>query len=245
MSEALLSSRLARYVHLDRANGPYLDWQLEQFRPFLGQRILEIGCGVGGIVERLGRRERIFGIDVEPEVLAHARERFRERPECRFLRAQFGALSESESAVLEAERFDTIVAITVHEHVRDDVGALLELERLLVPGGTLALLVPAHPSLYGDYDRIDGHWRRYGKAQLRTTLSHTSLRVLRLHHFNAVGAVGWWVQYKLLRKSVHDESHFGLMNRLIPFLRPLEGWLKPPFGLSLVAVCRREEGPRP
>jgi hypothetical protein len=36
------------------------------------------------------------------------------------------------------------------------------------------------------------------------------------------------------------------MNALIPILRPLESWIKPPFGLSLVAVCRREPGePRP
>jgi SAM-dependent methyltransferase len=243
VSEALLSSRLARYVHLDRANAPYLDWQLEQVRPWLGQRILEIGCGVGGIVERLGPRERIVGLDVDPEVLAHARERFRHRPECRFAVADLGALGEAERSALEAERFDTIVCINVLEHVRDDIGALLTLERMLAPGGVLALLVPAHAALYGPYDRVDGHWRRYGKAELRTLLSHTRLSLLRLHYFNAIGALGWWVQYRLLRRSVHDESHFGLMNRLIPLVRPLEAWSKPPFGLSLVAVCRREERP--
>jgi hypothetical protein len=30
------------------------------------------------------------------------------------------------------------------------------------------------------------------------------------------------------------------MNRLLPLVRPLESWWKPPFGLSLVAMCRRE-----
>src|SRR5262249_15941754 len=78
------SDRLARYVPLDQVNHPYLAWQLEQFRPWLGQRILEVGCGVGGIVSLLGPRERIVGLDVDPEVLGYARERFRERPECSF-----------------------------------------------------------------------------------------------------------------------------------------------------------------
>ena len=239
-SRSLVSSRLARYLHLDPLTGPYLDWQLDQVRPWLGRRVLEIGCGVGGIVERLGSRERIVGIDVDPDVLAHARARFRDRPECRFLAADLGALTEAQSAELEAERFDTIVCINVLEHVRDDIGALLTLERLLVPGGTLALLTPAHAALYGPYDRIDGHWRRYGKAHLRTLLSHTRLKVLRLHYFNAAGALGWWLQYRLLKKSMHGESHFNRMNRLLPLVRPLESWWKPPFGLSLVAVCRRE-----
>ena len=238
--DALVASRLERYVHLDRANLPYLAWQLDQFRPFLGRRVLEIGCGVGGVLSLLGPRECIWGIDVDPEILAYARERFRDRPEYRFAVADLGALDPAQVAEFEAQRFDTILCINVLEHVRDDIGALHTLERLLVPGGTLALLVPAHLALYGAYDRVDGHWRRYDKAYLRTILSHTSLHPLRMHYFNAVGALGWFVQYRLLRKTVHDQSHFGRMNWLLPIVRPLESWLKPPFGLSLVAVCRRE-----
>jgi SAM-dependent methyltransferase len=237
-----VSSRLARYVHLDRANLPYLAWQLDQFRPFLGRRVLEIGCGVGGVLSLLGPRECIWGIDVDPEILAYARERFRDRPEFRFAVADLGALDPALVAELAAQRFDTILCINVLEHVRDDIGALQTLERLLVPGGTLALLVPAHLALYGAYDRVDGHWRRYGRAYLRTILSHTRLRPVRMHYFNAAGALGWFVQYRLLRRNVHDQSHFGRMNRLLPIVRPLEAWLPPPFGLSLVAVCRREAG---
>lgn len=239
---SLVSSRLARYVHLDRANLPYLAWQLDQFRPFLGRRVLEIGCGVGGVLSLLGPRECIWGIDVDPEILAYARERFRDRPEFRFAVADLGALDPALVAELAAQRFDTILCINVLEHVRDDIGALQTLERLLVPGGTLALLVPAHLALYGAYDRVDGHWRRYGRAYLRTILSHTRLRPVRMHYFNAAGALGWFVQYRLLRRNVHDQSHFGRMNRLLPIVRPLEAWLPPPFGLSLVAVCRREAG---
>ena len=233
-------NRRARYAQLDRVNRPYLDWQLEQFRPWLGQRILEVGCGVGGIVSLLGPRERIVGLDVDPEVVEHARERFAGRSECSFAVANVAEFSDAQLEELAAERFDTILCINALEHMRDDIAGLRALERLLVPGGTLALLMPAHNALYGPYDRLDGHWRRYDKRYLRTLLGHTRLRVLRMHYFNAAGALGWWVQYRLLGRDIHDESHFGRMNRLIPVVRPLESWLAPPFGLSLVAVCRRE-----
>jgi 2-polyprenyl-3-methyl-5-hydroxy-6-metoxy-1,4-benzoquinol methylase len=241
-SDEVAANRHARYAQLDRVNHPYLHWQLEQFRPWLGQRILEVGCGVGGIVSLLGRRERIVGFDVDPEVLEHTRERFAGRPECSFAVADVTVFSDAQLDELAAERFDTILCINALEHMRDDIAGLRALERLLAPGGTLALLMPAHNALYGPYDRLDGHWRRYDKRYLRTLLSHTGLSLLRLHYFNAAGALGWWVQYRLLGKSVHGESHFGLMNRLIPLVRPLESWMKPPFGLSLVAVCRREVG---
>ena len=58
-----LQIRLNRYAEFDRINGPYLDWQLEQFRPFIGDRILEIGCGIGGILERLPRCSLIRSLD--------------------------------------------------------------------------------------------------------------------------------------------------------------------------------------
>jgi 2-polyprenyl-3-methyl-5-hydroxy-6-metoxy-1,4-benzoquinol methylase len=237
-----LANRLARYVQLDRVNHPYLDWQLEQFRPWLGQRIFEVGCGVGGIVALLGQRERIVGFDVDPEVLDFARERFAERRECSFAVADVTKLSPAELDELAAERFDTVLCINALEHMQDDIAGLRAFERLLVPGGMLALLMPAHNVLYGNYDRLDGHWRRYDKRYLRTLLGHTRFSILRMHYFNAAGAIGWWLQYRVLKRQVHGESHLGRMSRLLPLVRPLEALVKPPFGLSLVAVCRRDAG---
>jgi len=235
--EAQLASRRERYAAFDRANGPYLAWQLEQFAPFLGQRIVEVGVGIGGILARLGRREAILGIDVEPDVLEATRERFADRPE---ISLEQGDLADPATAErIAAFRPDTIVCINVLEHVRDDLAVLQRLEAALAPGGHLCLLVPAHFSLYGPYDRTDGHFRRYAKAHLRVLLSHTGLRTLRLRYFNAPGALGWFVQYRLRARAIHGDGELGLMNRLIPFLRPLEAAIPPPFGLSVVAVCRR------
>jgi SAM-dependent methyltransferase len=239
----LEASRLRRYDLFDRHNRPYFQWQVDQFRPYLGRRILEVGCGVGSILNLLGERDLLFGIDVEPDVLARARERFHDRPECRFALIDLTAAAPDDWSLLRQQRFDSVVCINVLEHIRDDVGALQKMEELLEPGGTLALLVPAHLALYGPYDRLDGHYRRYSKAYLRTILSHTGFELLRCRYFNAIGAVGWWVQYKLLRRTVHGEGQLGLMNRLLPVVRPLEKVLPVPFGLSLVAVCRKRPVP--
>lgn len=238
--QALLASRLERYVHLDQANHPYLAWQLEQFEPVLGRRILEIGCGVGGILELLGTRERLVGLEIEPELARFAQERFAARPECDVFAADIAALDEALAARLREERFDTIVSINVLEHILNDGAALSQIAEILAPGGHLALLVPAHMALYGAYDELDGHHRRYSRASLRQALAHTDLRPLEIRYFNSVGAVGWWVQYKLLRRQVHGQGSFGAMNRIIPWLRPLERAIAPPFGLSAIALCRKE-----
>jgi SAM-dependent methyltransferase len=236
----LISQRLSRYQLFDRMNRSYCRWQLDQFAPFLGQRILEIGCGVGGIIDLLGPRELIYGLDVEADVLDFAAQRFRDRPECQFQLLDISEADEDSLEKLQDQEFDTIICMNVLEHIRDDIGALQRMEQVLAPGGTLALLVPAHLALYGPYDKVDGHYRRYSKAYLRTILQQTGLRLVRSHYFNAVGALGWWVQYKLLRRSIHGEGPLRLMNRLLPLVRATEWIVKPPFGLSLIAVCRKD-----
>ena len=239
------TSRLERYRGFDEVNRPYLRWQLEQFEPFLGRRILEVGCGLGGIVELIEGAELVYGIDVEPEVLAHAARRCAHRPECRFRLADVSCLSPEDREELAQQRFDTVVAVNVLEHIRDDLGALLEIERLLVPGGVLALLVPAHLWLYGAYDRVDGHFRRYGRRHLELLLSHTRLRPIRLRYLNAPGAVAWWLRYRLLRRATLEHGQLGAMAAVLPVVRAVERILPPPFGLSLVAVCRLEPDPAP
>jgi 2-polyprenyl-3-methyl-5-hydroxy-6-metoxy-1,4-benzoquinol methylase len=234
-----IDSRLERYRAFDSVNRPYLDWQLETFRPFLGQRLLEIGCGVGSLLELLAPRELLQGVDVEPDVLDFARQRFAGRPEFAFELLDAGRLDDARIDSLRQKEFDSLVCVNVLEHIEDDAATLGAFERILVPGGHLALLVPAHRWLYGSYDKLDGHFRRYSHAQLGALMRSAGFTVLTSRHFNMVGALGWWIQYRLLRRTIHGEGQFGLMNRLVPLVRPIERLLPPPFGLSLVAVGRK------
>lgn len=238
-SSDLLSNRLKRYVLFDRENRAYLRWQMSQFLPHMGSRILEIGCGVGGIIDILPAKEFILGVDIDAEVLAYTIERHRTRAECRFERLDFSALREDQER-LASLRFDTILCINLLEHIEDDLAALETMRAILVPGGILALLVPAHPALYGEYDRIDGHFRRYTRRDLREKVRRAGFKPTNLRYFNGVGAMGWWIKYKLLRSTIHGSSDFRLMNALLPILAPLERLIPPPFGLSLITVARRE-----
>jgi SAM-dependent methyltransferase len=237
----LVASRLLRYIEFDEVNGAYLDWQVEQFREFLGQRILEIGVGVGGIVARLGPRELIYGLDIEADVLDYARQRFASRMDCRFDSMDVFQAPANEFACLQTNNFDTVVCINLLEHIENDLGALKRMEQLVRPGGRIALLVPAHRALYGEYDRLDGHFRRYSRGDLRKLVAQTQLQVVKMRYFNSVGAIGWWVQYKFLRRTIHRQGHFRVMNALLPILRRIESRLPPPFGLSLVTVLQRRE----
>ena len=232
-------ARLRRYLVYDEVNAPYIRWQLDQFEPYLGRRVLEVGCGVGAILAQLGPRDFVMGVDVEPELADFTRKRFAGRSNHEFATLDITSLTVAERSKLKQHEFDTIVCSNVLEHIDDHRSAVASMGDLLVPGGALALLVPAHPALFGPYDLTDGHFRRYTKATLRELLDGANLNIERLHHFNSIGAVGWWVQYRVMRRSDQTQGDYKLMQTLVPILSAVEKRLKPPIGLSLVAVARK------
>jgi SAM-dependent methyltransferase len=233
------TARLNRYRAFDEVNAPYMSWQLDQFKPFLGNRVLEVGCGVGSIMAQLGPREILMGIDVEPDILEFARARFAGQKNHLFANLDITTLSGADVAELKRHRFDSILTINVLEHVKDDAAAVATMSEVLGPGGVLLVLVPAHPALYGAYDRMEGHFRRYTKRGLRDLISRSGLAMERMYRFNAVGAAGWWMQYRMLRRTIHSQGHFKLLQSILPALKAVESRLKPPIGLSLVAIARK------
>ena len=101
------------------------------------------------------------------------------------------------------------------------------------------LLVPACPSLYSRIDAGLEHHRRYGRAELCSKMEEAGFRVERIGFLNLLGAVGWFVNGKILRRKMLPKNQLAFFDLLVPFLR-FERRLRIPFGLSLLAVGRKE-----
>jgi SAM-dependent methyltransferase len=87
--------------------------------------------------------------------------------------AQVSALPFADAA------FDLVCALDIVEHVDDDDGALAELTRVTMPGGTVLLSMPLHPSRWTPFDDFVGHRRRYEPRQLSKKLARYGLSVER------------------------------------------------------------------
>ena len=63
-------------------------------------------------------------------------------------------------------------------------------------------------------------------------------------HFNMLGALGWFVNGNLLRKTLLPAGQLKLIDALVPVLR-FESYCPRPFGLSLIAIasspCNEQE----
>ena len=61
---------------------------------------------------------------------------------------------------------ETVIAVNVLEHVERDAEFLRAAHLTLTPGGSLLLLVPAVPRIYGSLDKAFDHYRRYTRSGL-------------------------------------------------------------------------------
>lgn len=215
----------------------YFAWQSAVSKAALGQRVLEVGCGLGNFTEQLLDRQLVVGIDIDSQCVALHRERFAAYPNVRqmVLDAQDPAFLD-----LRRERIDSIACLNVLEHIEDDRLTLSRFAAVLPPGGRVVLLVPAFRALYGPIDANLGHYRRYTKRSLADTATAAGLRPKTLRFMNVVGFFGWWVNAKVLRRQEQSGGQIEVFDRfIVPVQAALERWIPPPVGQSIFAVLEK------
>lgn len=140
-------------------------------------RILDAGCGTGGLIRRLEPRHRDWtwtGVDVEPVAIDLARSR------CKSEIVQASLLE----LPFDADVFDAVVCSDVLYHLDDDAAALREIFRVLRPGGLLVINVPAHRWLWSYHDITVHGRRRYVRNDIRDLMRKTGFVVKRVTHWN-------------------------------------------------------------
>lgn len=215
----------------------YNRWLHDRFDAYLGNRILEIGSGIGNQTQYFADRERVVASDIDPYYVDTLQRKFGDRANVRMASFRF-PLSQEDHADLRNERIDTIVCLNVLEHIEDHRSTLQDCARALPPGGHLVLLVPAMPALYGTLDTQLQHFRRYQKEPLRQLLKETGFEAETLRYMNRLAVFGWWLSSRVLRRKVLPKNQLALFKFLMPLLK-LEEKHPPSFGLSLLALARR------
>jgi SAM-dependent methyltransferase len=215
----------------------YFAWQARLAAEQIGQRVIEIGCGLGNFTGHLLDRELVVAVDVVDDCLEHLRGRFPGRPNLETRRMD---VQDREFRELRDFRPDTIVCLNVLEHVRNDRLALEHMHEVLEPGGRAVFILPAFESLYGPIDRNLGHFRRYSRGHWRELAEATGFEVRQSRYFNSVGLAAWWINARVLRKTEQSEGQIALFDALIvPPLSRLERWIEPPFGQSILTVLQK------
>jgi SAM-dependent methyltransferase len=130
-------------------------------------RALDVGCGSGGnsdVVRRLGWD--VTALDSSEEATRATRRRG-----LKVLRGDARALP------FRASQFDLVLSTDAWEHVEEDDLVAAEAYRVLRPGGTLFLAVPAGMDLWSGHDIALSHRRRYERDGLVALVEGAGIRV--------------------------------------------------------------------
>lgn len=206
--------------------------------------VIDVGCGGGGMVHHLlsGGRDA-HGIDTSDEIIAAA-QTFLRKHGCDPQRVSKTPIAE---LVAAGHLVDNVISMDCLEHVEDDSVMFQSLVALLRPGGRLVVTVPAVPALYGERDRLIGHYRRYTPGRLRLLSSRSPLRVEELRYWNVLGVAPVFVYARLLGQATNESFRYGeaslpkqaLRRALSLWFHRVENRIKPPLGLTLFLVATK------
>lgn len=214
----------------------YNAWLAGRFNAHLGNRVLEVGAGIGTITSLIEKqRELLVALEMEPTYVRRMQERFASRPHIRPLQSTVGS---TDWEALRGFGFDSILLSNVLEHIEDDVTALKEFRSILQPGGTLVLFVPALPFLFGSIDEAVGHFRRYSRGALSEVVSRAGFELSHLEWMNLIGIPGWFLNNRILKRREVPRGQLRLYDAVAPTLARLEQRVRLPIGMSLFAVAR-------
>jgi SAM-dependent methyltransferase len=218
----------------------YYDWIVDFFAPHIGQRCVEAGAGIGTVSKLLLERASPRALTlIEPAAnnVPILRERFAGDSRVKVYHGYLEDLTRSLKS-------DSIIAVNVLEHVEKDDAFLKASFNILAPGGSLLLLVPALPAIFGSLDRAFDHFRRYTRSGIREQLLDAGFEIERLRYLNTLGVAAWFVAGRIFRRSTLARSQVRFYDRLvIPWLRAVEKRVSPPIGQSLLAIARKPHGP--
>jgi glycosyltransferase involved in cell wall biosynthesis len=214
----------------------YLSWLTRILRPHLGDRVLEIGAGLGNLTARLmSRKLQYVAGEAEPLYLHALHNRFLRTPNVTV--CELNPENPADYAPWSGQ-FDTAMCINVLETAKDPAGVLASIHASLAPSGTVLVLVPQGKWLYGSLDLALGHLRRYSRQELNQCLEAAGFRAERTYQLNKVGAISWWIFGTLLREKRINKPALKIFDKTVWLWRRIDKLLPWP-GLSLVVVAKR------
>jgi SAM-dependent methyltransferase len=214
----------------------YYDWIMDCFAPHVGERSIEAGAGTGTVSNLILNRARPKHLKlVEPATnnVPVLRARFAGDPR---VSIHHGYLED----LVGSLKVDSVIAVNVLEHVERDDEFLKAAYDLLNPGGSLLLLVPALPAIFGSLDRAFEHFRRYTRSGLERSIVNNGFAIQKLGYLNLLGVAAWFVSGRVMHRTTLGRGQVRFYDRwVIPVLRRIESVITVPIGQSLLVIARK------
>jgi len=223
------------YGALHRLIFQMLEAELPDWRE---KEILDVGCGTGAILQRLGSPQKNVGVDLAEEAVSFCHRRgINNVQQGDICALPFGDAS-----------FDAVICSSVlyHQWVSDVAAAVREMRRVLRRGGLLLVNVPAFRFLHSEHDVAVMTARRFRKPEIRKLLLDQNFKILRLTYWTTLlfplavvartfGGSKMGRDFETNGKSLSQRVLGKIMTLELTLLRGISF----PFGVALLAVAKK------
>lgn len=187
---------------------------------FLGNRVLEVGAGIGSTTVSLckGNEDEWLALEPDPSLLEILDNKIDsgKLPTC--CKSHLGSVADLPS---ETEgKFNSILYIDVLEHINEDFSELERASQYLAKGGFLIVLAPAHQWLYTPFDEAIGHYRRYSRSSL-LKLGTNNLRCVTAKYLDSIGLLASLANKLLLKSSQPTQAQIKIWDQYMVTLSKL------------------------
>ena len=203
-------------------------------------KILDAGCGTGGLIDELKKNNSCYGIDISDEAIRYCKTR------------KLSNINQStvEKIPFADNVFDIVISIDVLYHllIESDTAALTELYRILKENGILILNLAAYEFLRSGHDKIVHTRHRYIKGELEQKVKLSGFDIYKITYRNTVFSPIVCI-IRFSKKVIKNQSKSdlralpGWINDLLIKMLILENQLikkvNLPFGLSVFCVARK------
>lgn len=212
----------------------YHKWILDEFLPYLGDSVAEVGAGVGSFSTLILKTDIKSLQSFEPsQNMYHLlQETIGQDRRAKAINDFFGKAH-------TGELFDSVLYVNVLEHIEDDVAELANVYKALNPNGHVLIFVPALPWLYSNLDQQVGHFRRYIRNDLIQLTQRSGFSIIKARYFDIAGIIPWYINFVLLKNSIGGSSVSLYDNLVVPPMRFIEGLVPPPIGKNILLIAKK------
>lgn len=194
------------------------------------ESVLDLGCGSGYLTDRLSSTvSRVVGLDIDADSVALAHN----RPG-----VSNALVGDAQTLPFADDVFDSILIGDVLEHFTDPLPVLQEARRILSPGGSIIVSVPAFRWLWGPHDEHNDHADRYTPKRLGQLADAADLQMVDHRFTNFFPLVPYFMIQRVLKLGVPAGTrggHNSVLEAIKDVMVRIETTVPFPVGITLVA----------
>lgn len=199
--------------------------------------MLDVGCGGGVFLRNISDvANQQFGTDINYEILSNGKKNTLSE-----------TVSDAKQLPYKSESFSLVSVIDILEHVDDDEVAIQELFRVLRTGGWLLISVPAFMALFGEHDKLFGHYRRYSRNEITRKVTASGFHIKKATYIQPLFFLPLLIKRKFLTNKNNLLGDFktphkvinGWLHRFVAFeLFPLR-YIDFPIGATILILAQK------